>query len=152
MRRRIFRAFFPRFDLKAMTTEALLKTSVYGIIYLNSGLFLIGFFFFSHPFGYGVLAGTAAALMKVWVYAEQTRRMEKKTQYVSASAFFLRYSIDALAMGISAFFSIQTLLGCFFGTISLKWIMAVSYTHLRAHETVLDLVCRLLLEKKKTSE
>ena len=27
----------------------------------------------------------------------------------------------------------------------------VSYTHLRAHETVLDLVCRLLLEKKNTS-
>ena len=27
-------------------------------------------------------------------------------------------------------------------------IEAVSYTHLRAHETVLDLVCRLLLEKK----
>ena len=29
---------------------------------------------------------------------------------------------------------------------------SVSYTHLRAHETVLDLVCRLLLEKKKTKE
>ena len=27
---------------------------------------------------------------------------------------------------------------------------AVSYTHLRAHETVLDLVCRLLLDKKNT--
>eukprot|EP00657_Telonema_sp_P-1_P004805 TRINITY_DN213_c0_g1_i1.p1 TRINITY_DN213_c0_g1~~TRINITY_DN213_c0_g1_i1.p1 ORF type:complete len:290 (-),score=56.87 TRINITY_DN213_c0_g1_i1:45-914(-) len=27
--------------------------------------------------------------------------------------------------------------------------LPVSYTHLRAHETVLDLVCRLLLEKKK---
>ena len=27
-------------------------------------------------------------------------------------------------------------------------VVAVSYTHLRAHETVLDLVCRLLLEKK----
>ena len=27
-------------------------------------------------------------------------------------------------------------------------IAPVSYTHLRAHETVLDLVCRLLLEKK----
>ena len=26
---------------------------------------------------------------------------------------------------------------------------SVSYTHLRAHETVLDLVCRLLLEKTK---
>src|SRR5665811_2480007 len=28
-------------------------------------------------------------------------------------------------------------------------LQPVSYTHLRAHETVLDLVCRLLLEKKK---
>ena len=28
-------------------------------------------------------------------------------------------------------------------------IHPVSYTHLRAHETVLDLVCRLLLEKQK---
>ena len=28
---------------------------------------------------------------------------------------------------------------------------AVSYTHLRAHETVLDLVCRLLLEKKNNT-
>ena len=27
-------------------------------------------------------------------------------------------------------------------------LLAVSYTHLRAHETVLDLVCRLLLENK----
>ena len=31
----------------------------------------------------------------------------------------------------------------------LPFFMAVSYTHLRAHETVLDLVCRLLLGKKK---
>ena len=31
-----------------------------------------------------------------------------------------------------------------------KTNIPVSYTHLRAHETVLDLVCRLLLEKKKT--
>eukprot|EP00657_Telonema_sp_P-1_P000764 TRINITY_DN1148_c0_g1_i1.p1 TRINITY_DN1148_c0_g1~~TRINITY_DN1148_c0_g1_i1.p1 ORF type:complete len:277 (-),score=83.43 TRINITY_DN1148_c0_g1_i1:18-848(-) len=29
---------------------------------------------------------------------------------------------------------------------------SVSYTHLRAHETVLDLVCRLLLEKKKKKQ
>ena len=28
-------------------------------------------------------------------------------------------------------------------------VIAVSYTHLRAHETSLHLVCRLLLEKKK---
>ena len=32
---------------------------------------------------------------------------------------------------------------------AIDWLRAVSYTHLRAHETVLDLVCRLLLEKKK---
>ena len=31
-------------------------------------------------------------------------------------------------------------------------IVPVSYTHLRAHETVLDLVCRLLLEKKNTQK
>ena len=30
--------------------------------------------------------------------------------------------------------------------------IAVSYTHLRAHETVLDLVCRLLLEKKQIQQ
>src|SRR5665648_1192907 len=34
-------------------------------------------------------------------------------------------------------------------TIKLHNIYAVSYTHLRAHETRHDLVCRLLLEKKK---
>ena len=34
-------------------------------------------------------------------------------------------------------------------SLNLYGIAAVSYTHLRAHETVLDLVCRLLLEKKK---
>ena len=38
----------------------------------------------------------------------------------------------------------------FYGKIVYSSIVeAVSYTHLRAHETVLDLVCRLLLEKKK---
>ena len=44
------------------------------------------------------------------------------------------------------------------GTVSLphgtgrtvRVLVPVSYTHLRAHETVLDLVCRLLLEHKNT--
>ena len=31
-----------------------------------------------------------------------------------------------------------------------KLTTSVSYTHLRAHETEADLVCRLLLEKKQT--
>ena len=34
---------------------------------------------------------------------------------------------------------------------SMNDLPTVSYTHLRAHETVLDLVCRLLLEKKTTT-
>ena len=38
------------------------------------------------------------------------------------------------------------------GMYQLAYTMVpVSYTHLRAHETVLDLVCRLLLAKKKYS-
>ena len=32
------------------------------------------------------------------------------------------------------------------------WCIPVSYTHLRAHETVLDLVCRILLEQKKPQQ
>ena len=35
---------------------------------------------------------------------------------------------------------------------NVRGLAAVSYTHLRAHETVLDLVCRLLLDKKKTKK
>ena len=33
--------------------------------------------------------------------------------------------------------------------VAMPYVKAVSYTHLRAHETSQDLVCRLLLEKKK---
>ena len=36
--------------------------------------------------------------------------------------------------------------------LAIGWAQTVSYTHLRAHETVLDLVCRLLLEKKKIKD
>ena len=35
------------------------------------------------------------------------------------------------------------------GDLTVHGLEAVSYTHLRAHETVLDLVCRLLLAKKQ---
>ena len=37
------------------------------------------------------------------------------------------------------------------GEIVVNGVSAVSYTHLRAHETDSYLVCRLLLEKKKTT-
>ena len=38
------------------------------------------------------------------------------------------------------------------GFAKIRAYSPVSYTHLRAHETVLDLVCRLLLEKKKNEK
>ena len=47
-----------------------------------------------------------------------------------------------LAMGLLA------MLVALFDRSGAMSVWAVSYTHLRAHETVLDLVCRLLLEKK----
>ena len=39
-----------------------------------------------------------------------------------------------------------------FDVIGVMVLASVSYTHLRAHETVLDLVCRLLLENKKATD
>ena len=47
--------------------------------------------------------------------------------------------------------AVQERLGVGFGRDDpvVNLVAAVSYTHLRAHETVLDIVCRLLLEKKK---
>src|SRR5664280_3188648 len=64
----------------------------------------------------------------------------------------------ALALGVLALLrrsccvhclTLQSVLGCPQRSyLAVDWgeIAPVSYTHLRAHETVLDLVCRLLLE------
>ena len=54
-----------------------------------------------------------------------------------------------LRVGVIPFLSRQTHDSLWQYLLALRPRMAVSYTHLRAHETVLDLVCRLLLEKKK---
>src|SRR5665811_1391759 len=71
----------------------------------------------------------------------------------------------SLSIGLPAVwsFKILTKTSSIFSTVSMIFFLPppgfrilfsgvsvpVSYTHLRAHETVLDLVCRLLLEKKK---
>ena len=55
------------------------------------------------------------------------------------------------AKGTSPFFLIIIKFGTFFTHFEmiLLYPEPVSYTHLRAHETGRNLVCRLLLEKKK---
>jgi hypothetical protein len=104
-------------------TASLIKYWFYGIICLNSGLFGIAFFVFSKEAGYGILAGTIAALLKVWVFSEQITRIKKYRRNESRRSFFLRYLIDAVFMGVSAFFSVNALIGCFFGSLSIRWVM-----------------------------
>ena len=55
---------------------------------------------------------------------------------------FARYQVFALR-------AVPAYVGSYYRDLEVNDIASVSYTHLRAHETVLDLVCRLLLEKKK---
>ena len=65
-------------------------------------------------------------------------------------------AVQALGQLVAAFGGLAQTgdVGAFVASIqAIDWggALAVSYTHLRAHETVLDVVCRLLLEKKKNS-
>ena len=53
------------------------------------------------------------------------------------------------AMAFAVFFQVP---GAFQFVRYCTGISSVSYTHLRAHETVLDIVCRLLLEKKNNTK
>ena len=61
---------------------------------------------------------------------------------------FVKGAIYAFTLSLAFYLLVTTLeyVGHFSTTLP------VSYTHLRAHETVLDLVCRLLLEKKKNNK
>ena len=57
------------------------------------------------------------------------------------------FSIGPLILELAM---VSVIFAVLFGWQYMAVVVAVSYTHLRAHETVLDLVCRLLLETKKT--
>ena len=56
---------------------------------------------------------------------------------------------DILDAGIDMPAACQAVANCIDGPVAINIIDPVSYTHLRAHETGRNLVCRLLLEKKK---
>src|SRR5665811_2505594 len=63
-------------------------------------------------------------------------------RFLAGTNDFLPRYTQARMVGTQQMYSIEA------GYREQERIFAVSYTHLRAHETVLDLVCRLLLEKK----
>eukprot|EP00657_Telonema_sp_P-1_P002396 TRINITY_DN15562_c0_g1_i1.p1 TRINITY_DN15562_c0_g1~~TRINITY_DN15562_c0_g1_i1.p1 ORF type:complete len:189 (-),score=39.28 TRINITY_DN15562_c0_g1_i1:31-597(-) len=61
--------------------------------------------------------------------------------------------VTATTKGFSSLVGVEYVYASKVGVVEVRFDATlptpVSYTHLRAHETVLDLVCRLLLEKKK---
>eukprot|EP00656_Telonema_subtile_P047653 TRINITY_DN54954_c0_g1_i1.p1 TRINITY_DN54954_c0_g1~~TRINITY_DN54954_c0_g1_i1.p1 ORF type:complete len:106 (-),score=19.92 TRINITY_DN54954_c0_g1_i1:3-320(-) len=81
------------------------------------------------------------------VYKRQLdgRMYKELTEVLYTPAFGANHSDDSLFPTTGAT-SVEGMMSSEYGGIS------VSYTHLRAHETVLDLVCRLLLEKKKKNK
>ena len=94
------------------------------------------------------LAGDGTTTATVLAQAMVTAGMK----YVAAGAnpMDLKRGIDkAVATVIADLKKQSEQIGNDFSKIKQVGSISVSYTHLRAHETVLDLVCRLLLEKKK---
>src|SRR5665811_1024916 len=78
----------------------------------------------------------------IWIFRPCVSKQDQPNP--PTTALLSHYSASTIA-------TVSTLVcGAWFSpNPSLTEARAVSYTHLRAHETVLDLVCRLLLEKKK---
>ena len=76
------------------------------------------------------------------VSRDELRRMAARRK-LNLGLLEKEYVLDLVLRSLSAHEELRQVLVLKGGTAS------VSYTHLRAHETVLDLVCRLLLEKKK---
>ena len=85
------------------------------------------------------------------VYKRQTMDTDlqfKTYELLSRESEFLRID-DIKNMAITIIDVRTNTLLAYHGNSPSQNNKSVSYTHLRAHETVLDLVCRLLLEKKK---
>src|SRR5660398_292230 len=60
-------------------------------------------------------------------------------------------SAESCLLGLPYPMCVRTMIkdGCSSSSLACPMAASVSYTHLRAHETKANLVCRLLLEKKK---
>ena len=99
-----------------------------------------------------MVVGRAMNVFKVF-FVLMIRRPPRSTQSRSSAAsdVYKRQADDCARRGIKQVARFDILCGHIRPDGFVLWPFSpVSYTHLRAHETVLDLVCRLLLEKKKT--
>ena len=88
------------------------------------------------------------------VYKRQTKNSEGAEDLVNSKFRTLLFPNDIVA---KPDFLVLNFPNTIKYLLASMWLMlisstSVSYTHLRAHETVLDLVCRLLLEKKKKNK
>ena len=72
-----------------------------------------------------------------------------KIEIANALNKFDTIGIDLVAMSVNDLIVQGAKPLLFLDYISINKVDSVSYTHLRAHETLMNLVCRLLLEKKK---
>src|SRR5664280_2549848 len=97
-------------------------------------------------FGFGVDSfievvsgiGIAVMILRIQQYPESSKNgFEIKALKITGTSFYL----------LSAGLLVGIILNIIRNHKPETTLWAVSYTHLRAHETVLDLVCRLLLEK-----
>ena len=82
------------------------------------------------------------------VTAEQFRQVMRRWAS-TVNIVTTRHEGFDYGLTVTAFSSLAATPPLVFASINTHTRTPVSYTHLRAHETVLDLVCRLLLEKKK---
>ena len=76
----------------------------------------------------------------------KSQRLRKWVDTCNTQIYSLRETVQTIVKDRTALLRIY-----FWNMLKLLfWYVTVSYTHLRAHETDSYLVCRLLLEKKKT--
>ena len=71
-----------------------------------------------------------------------------KNEFAGSEDFLRRFRNESKAIALLSHPNIVKIYDVGFN----EQIQSVSYTHLRAHETGRNLVCRLLLEKKKTKQ
>jgi len=84
-----------------------------------------------------------AAMLFPWLPLNRQVRIEGHVEKISSVESFKYFTSRPRGSQIGAWCSDQS------EVIESRSFLAVSYTHLRAHETKANLVCRLLLEKKK---